>query len=159
IGRGSRVREDKGKLFFSILDYTGAATQKFADPEFDGEPVLATFEEINDQGEVVEQEQEAEEQAPADEGAPARPDFDDDPTQRTKLYVHGGPGGTDTEVTYDLDAAGNKLRTVEVRRWAGEEVRTLCTDPDDLRRQWSDFEQRSAVIEELQARGIDFRVL
>ena len=38
IGRGTRVRDDYGKLFFNILDYTGSATQLFADPEFDGEP-------------------------------------------------------------------------------------------------------------------------
>ena len=32
IGRGTRVRDDYGKLFFSILDYTGSATRLFADP-------------------------------------------------------------------------------------------------------------------------------
>src|SRR6185503_6477946 len=30
IGRGTRIREDYGKLFFNILDYTGAATRQFA---------------------------------------------------------------------------------------------------------------------------------
>ena len=39
IGRGTRVRDDYGKLFFNILDYTGSATRLFADPDFDGEPV------------------------------------------------------------------------------------------------------------------------
>jgi type I restriction enzyme R subunit len=27
IGRGTRVRDDYGKLFFNILDYTGSATR------------------------------------------------------------------------------------------------------------------------------------
>lgn len=36
IGRGTRLREDYGKLFFNIIDYTGTATRHFADPEFDG---------------------------------------------------------------------------------------------------------------------------
>ena len=40
IGRGTRVREDYGKLFFNIIDYTGSATRLFADPDFDGEPAL-----------------------------------------------------------------------------------------------------------------------
>ena len=31
IGRGTRVREDYGKLFFTILDYTGSATRMIAD--------------------------------------------------------------------------------------------------------------------------------
>ena len=39
IGRGTRVRDDYGKLFFSILDYTGSATLLFADPDFDGDPI------------------------------------------------------------------------------------------------------------------------
>lgn len=34
VGRGTRVREDKEKLFFTILDYTGSATRQFADPDF-----------------------------------------------------------------------------------------------------------------------------
>jgi type I restriction enzyme, R subunit len=50
IGRGTRVRDDYGKLFFSILDYTGSATRLFADPEFDGDPMLITEEEIDEEG-------------------------------------------------------------------------------------------------------------
>src|SRR5438067_1066828 len=42
IGRGTRVRDDYGKLFFSILDYTGTATRLFADPDFDGDPSIET---------------------------------------------------------------------------------------------------------------------
>ena len=38
IGRGTRVRDDYGKLYFNILDYTGSATRLFADPDFDGDP-------------------------------------------------------------------------------------------------------------------------
>src|SRR5258708_38652415 len=53
IGRGTRVRDDYGKLYFNIIDYTGAATRLFADPEFDGEPALITEEEMNETGERV----------------------------------------------------------------------------------------------------------
>lgn len=38
IGRGTRIAEDYGKLFFTILDFR-KATELFADPDFDGEPV------------------------------------------------------------------------------------------------------------------------
>ena len=70
-----------------------------------------------------------------------------------------GPGEIDTEVTYDLDADGGKLRTVQISQYTGETVRTLYTDPDDLRQKWSDFDQRSAVVELFEERGIDFGVL
>jgi type I restriction enzyme R subunit len=52
IGRGTRVREDYGKLWFNILDYTGTATRNFADPAFDGEPAFATQEEIDEHGQT-----------------------------------------------------------------------------------------------------------
>ena len=55
IGRGTLVREDYGKLYFNIVDYTGSATRLFADPEFDGEPALIDEEVIDENGEVVEQ--------------------------------------------------------------------------------------------------------
>ncbi len=159
IGRGTRVREDKGKLFFNILDYTGAATQKFADPEFDGEPALATVEEVNELGETVKVSEETEQavEEPGEESG--KPQYDDEEHQPRKYYVHGGKAGIDTEVTYDLDADGAKLRTVQITQYAGETVRTLYTDPEDLRKRWSDFEQRSAVIDMLHDRGIDFHEL
>src|SRR5437868_10082637 len=53
IGRGTRVRDDYGKLYFTILDYTGSATRLFADPAFDGEPVLIIQATIDDAGAVV----------------------------------------------------------------------------------------------------------
>ena len=39
IGRGTRLRPDCGKEFFTIMDFRGA-TSKFADPDFDGSPVV-----------------------------------------------------------------------------------------------------------------------
>jgi type I restriction enzyme R subunit len=38
IGRGTRIDEDYGKLFFTILDFR-QATNLFADAEFDGDPI------------------------------------------------------------------------------------------------------------------------
>src|SRR5208283_1616202 len=54
IGRGTRVRDDYGKLWFNIIDYTGTATQNFADPAFDGDPARLTQEEIDNAGKVIE---------------------------------------------------------------------------------------------------------
>ena len=39
IGRGTRINEEYGKTFFTIMDFRGA-TDKFADPDFDGESVI-----------------------------------------------------------------------------------------------------------------------
>lgn len=48
---------------------------------------------------------------------------------------------------------------MQITQYAAETVKTLYTDPEDLRKKWSDFEQRSAVIEMLEERGIDFNEL
>lgn len=40
IGRGTRLRPDCGKEFFTIMDFRGA-TSKFEDPEFDGVHILS----------------------------------------------------------------------------------------------------------------------
>ena len=55
IGRGTRVRDDYGKLWFNILDYTGSATQRFADPDFDGDPAFISQEEIDAAGEKIKE--------------------------------------------------------------------------------------------------------
>ena len=72
IGRGTRVRDDYGKLWFNILDYTGSATRLFADPAFDGDPVRITEEEIDEEGETSppsrETEPEPEAEPPAEDG-------------------------------------------------------------------------------------------
>jgi type I restriction enzyme R subunit len=38
IGRGTRINEDYGKFWFTIMDFK-KATELFADPDFDGDPV------------------------------------------------------------------------------------------------------------------------
>ncbi|MBL8822272.1 MAG: DEAD/DEAH box helicase family protein [Planctomycetia bacterium] len=159
IGRGTRVRDDHGKLFFNILDYTGSATRLFADPDFDGDPSLVSEEEINAEGEVVEtKEITAEEENPEADG-PSQPEYDDEVHGPRKYYVRGGKVDIDTHVTYDLDSDGSKLRTVEITQYTAETIRTLYTDPDDLRKKWSDFEQRTAIVEMLEEKGIDFNEL
>ncbi|TCP97270.1 type I restriction enzyme R subunit [Cricetibacter osteomyelitidis] len=39
IGRGTRLRPDAGKTFFTIMDFRGV-TDLFADPDFDGDPIV-----------------------------------------------------------------------------------------------------------------------
>ncbi len=163
IGRGTRTREDYGKLFFNILDYTGSATLKFADPDFDGEPVEVTPEEIDEYGKTIIPPDlppisiPPEEPEGGDEGGYILPT--PTPGGRQKLHTHGGPGGIDTEIIYDLDPGGKKLRTAEITKYVGEEMRKLYIDPDDLRKRWTNAEQRAAVVEELTSRGIGLPVL
>lgn len=160
IGRGTRTKEEYGKLFFTILDYTGSATIKFADPDFDGEPPEATDEAIDEYGKTIgpppAPPEPPEEEEGEDTGGGIIPP---PPPGREKFYAHGGPGGIDTEITYDLDPTGKKLRTVEIAQYTGEEVRKLTATQEDLRQQWISADKRAAFLAELDQRGIDFQVL
>lgn len=54
IGRGTRVREDYDKMFFTIIDFRGV-TKLFPDPEFDGDPVKILDVNDDDMDEKVDE--------------------------------------------------------------------------------------------------------
>ena len=80
IGRGTRVRDDYGKLFFNILDYTGSATRLFADPDFDGDPSIETQEEVDGEGKPVKPPITVKPEEPDEPEPPGGPIIDDGPT-------------------------------------------------------------------------------
>jgi type I restriction enzyme R subunit len=166
IGRGTRVRDDYGKFFFSILDYTGSATRHFADPDFDGEPALVDEQHIDDQGQVTEEEIIQPETDPGKEEAGEMEDSVEqgetvlheppEAGQPRKYYVDGGAVEIAHEVVYELDANGRRLRVIRYTDYAGEQVRNLYPSAADLRRLWQIADQRNEIIERLSERGIDF---
>ena len=164
IGRGTRLREDYGKLWFSILDYTGTATEKFADPTFDGEPTARTTTEIDETGAVVATEIDEHPDArttttEADAGpAVVPPDGADDGLPR-KFYVDGGEVEVVAHLVYDLDADGRRLTCRKLTDWTGEKVRTLFATPAAFRAEWAMPDKRGAVIDALAERGIDLHAL
>ena len=161
IGRGTRVRDDYGKLWFNILDYTGSATRNFADPAFDGDPAFATQEEIDANGKTKSVEVETPEQ-PEDETGEVnetggRIAIDPFPgEQRRKFYFDGGQVEIAAELVHELDADGKQLRVVKLTDYTAEKVRTLCASPDELRARWADAGQRADILQQLAERGIDF---
>src|SRR5437870_10534372 len=88
IGRGTRVRDDYGKLWFNIIDYTGSATRQFADPAFDGDPLEWTEEDLEGRHEIKVVR---EVQPDQDESAGAGPQIIEPPDEeRRKFYFDGG---------------------------------------------------------------------
>jgi type I restriction enzyme R subunit len=158
IGRGTRVRDDYGKLFFNILDYTGSATRMFADPEFDGDPTIETEERIDEEGEPTGEETVVTpEEEPEDEGGVTElPPDDEGPTERRKFYFDGGQVAIAAHLVYELDPDGNQLQVVSFTDYTADKVRTLFRNATELRDEWSDPDRRRAIIERLEERGIDF---
>jgi len=160
VGRGTRVREDKEKLFFTILDYTGSATRNFADPDFDGEPPLITEDEIDGDGNIID----------GDEWTPDPPtndndDWEDDgdtdapPTgggggeSRRKYYISEGTVTIVAESVQILDANG-KLRTVQFTQYAKEQITTMFPSMNDFRSKWNNLQERQHILDELENNGI-----
>jgi type I restriction enzyme, R subunit len=173
IGRGTRVRADYGKLYFTIVDYTGTATTNFADPAFDGEPVRATVERMDGEGEVSGEEElpvpSQENEDEASDGAEAElvdgqdgvvyvpPSLVDRRQHQVprKFYLSNGVEVSIIhETVQQLDANGQKLRTVQFTDYTGEQVRGLYRDVDDLRSRWALAEQRANLTQALEERGI-----
>ena len=137
IGRGTRLREDYGKLWFNILDYTGTATEKFADPAFDGEPADEITTEIDAEGEVVSTD-ESEPESPGDssegeDGTTTLPPDEPEALPR-KFYVDGGEVEVVAHLVYDLDSDGKRLTCRKLTDWTGEKVRTLVPHASGLPR-------------------------
>ena len=86
IGRGTRLREDYQKLYFVIMDFKGA-TRLFADPDFDGEPVL--IYEPRPEDPVVP----LEDAGPPVTGEPKPPPYDPHPTDGDDTSSAGNTGG------------------------------------------------------------------
>ena len=164
IGRGTRVSADYGKYFFNILDYTGSATERFADPDFDGYPADITTTEIDDEGNEVPDTTVTEQLEPVElPDAPpvlAPTGLDsvsgDDEEPRRKYYIDGGYVEIAAHVVYELDPQGQQLNVRKYTDYASETVRTLYTNAAALRRDWADPDLRSEIIERFADRGIDF---
>jgi type I restriction enzyme, R subunit len=151
IGRGTRVRDDYGKLFFTILDYTGSATRLFADPEFDGEPAILTQEEIDEEG----RRKKITTLKPFEEPTDGPPTISDDSEgEPKKYYVDDGAVEITTDTVYDLDQDGRRIRAISYTEYTGREVRTMFTSMSELRSKWSNAQQRKTIIEALEDKGI-----
>jgi type I restriction enzyme, R subunit len=159
IGRGTRVRDDYDKLYFNILDYTGA-TGLFADPDFDGEPALITEEEMNEIGETVTEKKvpveaaqpEQEEPGPLDKWL----DEEGEGKPRRKYYVDQGSVEIVAHLVQELDENGKQLRVVKFTDYTADKVRSMCPSAATLRSKWSKADERAEIIRGLEERGISF---
>jgi len=157
IGRGTRVRDDYGKLFFSILDYTGSATRLFADPDFDGDPIDVLDVNIGDGSEV--EPPRAKEPLEGFVPEPQILPTDSQPVERRKFYFDGGQVEIASHLVYELDPDGKQLRVVKFTDYTAEKVRSLYRNAAELRQEWADPQIRRTIIEKMVERGIDFEAL
>ncbi len=166
IGRGTRIRDDYGKLYFNIIDYTGSATRLFADTDFDGWPTLISEEEIDAQGKTIKKE--SKEQDAKEQGfelGEEEPDFTkilDDTGKRKyrrKYYVDEGAVEIAVNYVYELDSDGKQLRVVKYTDYTAEKVTSMFTSSAELRSKWSNTQERAMILKALEERGITLSYL
>lgn len=167
IGRGTRIREDYQKLYFTIIDFKGA-TRLFADPDFDGEPVVI-YEPKPDEPIVPPENldsQDAPEQA-SDALEVIHPSSTESSSSTTlrrlpKYYVDDVDVRTAVERSQYLDADG-KLITDDYRVYLKAEIKkTLQSQYGSLQeflRRWNEADRKQAIISELSEQGVPVEVL
>jgi type I restriction enzyme, R subunit len=159
IGRGTRIREDYDKYYFTIMDFK-KATELFADPDFDGEPVQV-YEPCGDEPPVPPDESESDRR----DAAPNSFDGDivvDDPSgtgkKRLKYVIDDVPVRIVAERVQYYGTDG-RLITESIRDYTRKSVLRQYRSMDVFLREWSGAEKKSAILAELEERGVFFEAL
>ncbi|KGK81786.1 restriction endonuclease [Desulfosporosinus sp. HMP52] len=159
IGRGTRIREDHGKLYFTIIDFRNV-TKLFADPDFDGNPVVV----MTPTGDTIPpEENEADPTGESDDFSGGDPgEGYGDPSIDGGGEIHDAPAKyyvNNVEVkvlnhrVYYYDKDGkliNESLTDYTKKNVKNEYRTL----NDFLRKWNNADKKDAILKELESQGI-----
>lgn len=158
IGRGTRINEDYNKFWFTIMDFK-KATELFADPAFDGEPVVIYAPE-GDASPVPPDEVPEGGGIGAGEGHEADPfgEEEEGGKKRLKYVIDNIPISVIAERVQYYGPDG-KLITESLRDYTRACVKKHFASLDDFLRRWSDTEQKKAIIDELAAQGVFWEAL
>lgn len=180
IGRGTRVEEDYGKLYFTIIDFRNA-TDKFADKDFDGAPVRikeasqndSLSEEIIDCGNQESQDGQAGridpvtgekvrfEDAYKIDGNLGTMEINEKNSgfgKKEKIYIRGVDVSILSERKQFLDANG-KLVTCSLKEYTKNGILTSYRSLESFLKTWNDAQKKKAIIGELENQGIIFEEL
>lgn len=164
VGRGTRVHEDSKKYYFTLIDFR-KATNHFADPDFDGEPVQIyepgendPVAPPNDVPPIVDGEEPVPPKPGDDERIivdPEPPDITIPPggNQPRKYYIHGQEVSVIAERVEYLDEYG-KLVTETLRDYSKKTLRKQYVSLDAFLKRWNSAERKQAIIEELAEEGV-----
>ena len=169
IGRGTRINEDYGKYWFTILDFK-KATELFAAPSFDGDPVQ--IYEPKGEDPIVPPES-----TPTDGVTAAGPsldpdgnypqgssynpqpvsDGDDDDKPRRYVVANVEVRVLAERVQY-FDANG-RLITESLKDYTRKTIGKEFASFSDFLKRWNGAEKKQAVIDELAEQGVFFDAL
>jgi type I restriction enzyme, R subunit len=186
VGRGTRVHEETGKRYFTLIDFRGA-TNHFADPDFDGEPVQVYEPPPDgpiappdpsppggpegDEPSVSEEPQEDsadnEDTIPAvpgpnetvvDTGEPPDITIDTAPGPRGKVYIDGVEANIIAERVEYLDEDG-RLVSESLHDFTKAALRKRFASLDQFLNRWKEADRKQAIIDELAEEGLTPEIL
>ena len=134
IGRGTRLRTDKGKWHLEILDFRNA-TAKFKDPKFDGDP-------------------EPPQGIKSDNASSAKPQGADVQSPHNKYLLNGDDINISTEIVGVLNDDGRTMRTESVTDFSRKQIKKCYATLDDFIKNWTEAERKKAIVDELKDRSV-----
>ncbi|MCC6839249.1 MAG: DEAD/DEAH box helicase family protein [Flavobacteriales bacterium] len=168
IGRGTRINEDYGKLYFTILDFRNA-TDLFADPGFDGDPIrIKSVGPGDDLGGIVGEEEADPTPITGEDGTeviidppPSYPGglngtpgiVADPPGRREKVVVNGVDVSVLVSRDLYFDRDGKPI-TTSLKDHARGIIQEKFASMDDFLNQWNQAERKEALIKELEEQGV-----
>jgi type I restriction enzyme R subunit len=145
IGRGTRINEDYGKFYFTIMDFK-KATELFADPDFDGDPVVIYEPKLDE--------------PPVPPELPIDPPIDPPlPTEPRVRYVVDNVAVKIVAERVQYYGADGKLVTESVKDYTRKTLNKEFASLDDFLKRWSDADRKQAIIEGLAQEGVFFEAL
>lgn len=170
VGRGTRINEEFGKLYFTILDFRNV-TDLFADPDFDGDPIrVKPVSENTDLGSIVDEEEqdtspiiddetgEELEIEPSIRYPEPQTATDKINEPRQKIYVNGVDVSIliSREMYFDNDG---KPITTSLKDHTKELIKGEYASLDDFLNRWSSTDKKEIIIKELEDQGVMIEAL
>lgn len=164
IGRGTRINEEFGKMYFTILDFRNA-TDLFADKDFDGDPIrIKVVTEETDLGYIVDDEEKDTspiiDEISGDEIVVEPPVIRNllrepkaEYQKREKIYVNGVDVSVLVSREMYFDQHGKPI-TVSLKDHTKEIITNSYASLDDFLKKWNSTNRKEAIIAELQEQGI-----
>lgn len=155
IGRGTRIREDFGKTYFTILDFRNAS-RLFSDPDFDGEPISI---KVVKPGEPMPTEDEGKIENSGDDTKTTDKNNVDinhpgkTVNTNTKIRVNGVDVNIYNEICSYYDKDG-KLVTESLKDFSKRSILNEYASLNDFINKWNSTDRKQAILDELKEQGV-----
>jgi type I restriction enzyme R subunit len=172
IGRGTRIDEEHGKLYFTIMDFRNA-TDKFADKDFDGDPIrVKPLPQDADLGNVIDEEEQdvtpiidelsgeniTDQLTPEEPTTLREPAEDYKKNKREKIVING----VDVSVLVSRELHFNKDGkpiTVNLQDYSKEMLQNKFHSLEEFLNVWNAADKKEALINELAEQGVPVEAL